>query len=135
MDWNEFKEIAFMMFVTMRNALIIGGAWGGSFLLGKMLPKHFFGRNLRKAYQEEGYGTTILVLFCLSAAWIPGLRPGFPDGGELRDTGIDGTEIGFRIALSICLALIAYGIPAGLMLYVQKKHPEFAKAVKRFLTS
>lgn len=135
MDWSDFKEILFMMFVTVRNLLIVLGAWGGSFLLGKMLPKHFRSKHPRKAYVEEGYGTIIIVLFCLTAPWIPGLRPGFPDDGELPGTGIDGTEMGFRFALSICLALVAYGLPTLTMLIVERKWPESAKAVKKLLSN
>ncbi len=133
MDWSELKPILGEMFITVRNLLIVMGAWGGSFLIGKMIPKHWGTKHPRKVYREEGYSTTVIVLCCMAAPWVPGLRPGFPT--ELADTGIDGTELGFRVALSICLALLAYGLPTIVMLIVDNKWPEFGKSVKKFLSS
>lgn len=135
MSWDYSLEVLGMAFLTIRNVLIILGSWGASFLIGKMLPKHFRGSHPRKIYREEGYATIIVVLLCLVAPWISGLRPGFPGDVELRGTGIDGTEVGFRIALSICLALIAYGLPTILMLVVEKRYPDLGKSVKKFLSS
>jgi hypothetical protein len=115
-------ETLFALFVTARNATIIGMAWTLTFIIGKILPLAW-----GKVYRLH-IVPAIMLAVCLSAVWAPGLRPGLAEG-QAELNGIDGSELGFRLALGIILAFAAYIVPVVLMWAAEKWLP--AKTVKR----
>ena len=95
-------------------------AWSLSLMLGKILPNHCM-----KVYKAHVVPALLLIV-CSVSVWIPGLRPGLPDGKvELAaGTGISGDEIGWRIALGVILAVGAYAFPVISMWLIEKYLPE-----------
>ena len=101
----ETWEIFQALFFTVRNLWLVGGAWALLFMLGLGLPPHY-----RKIYRANIVPYLALIL-CSAAVWVPGLRPGLAEG-QMEVAGLDGTEIGFRIALGFLLSASVYFVPS-----------------------
>ncbi len=122
--WANFQ----VMVLTWRNIIIVLSSWSLVFMVGKMIPNSW-----RRGYKAHAV-PALLCAVCLAGVWVPGLRTGFQhiEGGEIE--GIDGTEVGWRIALGILLALAAYILPIGIAWAAERWLPEnVAKQIKKVL--
>ena len=108
---GDIREVLEALFITARNVYLCGGTVALLFLLGVGLNKHW--RTIYKA----NITSYLALIICEAAVWIPGLRPGLPEGQE-EVAGIDGSEIGFRIVLGLLLALIAYLVHRTMPMFV-----------------
>lgn len=112
-------EVMKALFLTPRNLIIIAMAWSLALMIGKMLPNRWV-----KGYRMH-VAPAVMLVVCSASVWVSGLRPGLPEGKEelAKGTGISGEEIGWRIALGIILALLAYVLPVFMMWFAEKKLP------------
>ncbi len=116
---------------TDRNILIILSCWILSWVIGKMIVNS----KMLKNYKEHWtYGLKLIV--CSAAVWVPGLRPGLPEGQiELVvGTGISGEEIGYRIVLGIILSGVTIIFPLIISWAIGKYLPEkLSKNIKKVM--
>jgi hypothetical protein len=123
----EIIEDALPLIATVRNFIIVCMAWASTLFIGKALPLSWV-----KIYRLHVAPIIILVV-CMVAVWIPGLRPGLEEG-QVEIAGIDGNEPGFRIALGVILALAAYVTPVIIMWAAEKYlPPNVVKQIRKIL--
>jgi len=103
------------LFVTPRNLIIIGMAWGLALLFGKMLPLRWI-----RTYKSH-VAPALMLAVCSAMVWVSGTRP-------------DIKSIGWRISLGIILAVVCQVVPILLIWLAEKYLPEkMVQAIRRIL--
>lgn len=112
----DLKQVLFDLFITPRNLIIIGMAWGLSLILGKILPMTW-----SRSYRSH-MSPALMLVVCSTMVWVSGTRP-------------DITSIGWRVSLGIILGVFCMVVPVAISFVAEKYLPEkFVSAIRRILT-
>lgn len=115
-DMGDLKQILWDLFITPRNLIIIGMAWGLSLVIGKVIPDGW-----RRSYRRH-VAPGLMLILCSTMVWVSGTRP-------------DITAPGWRVSLGVVLAVVCMVVPLALNFFAEKYLPEkFVGAIKRILT-
>lgn len=116
--WDSFLHLLDflqVLYVTPRNASILGGVWAFCFMLSKIIP------NAWGSVYRAHVVPAIMVIMCLTAVWLPGLRP------EIE-------SIGWRIALGFTLSMFCWFLPIFAMWAINRwLPPKLARAIKKVM--
>lgn len=127
---DELLEVvvAFKLLLwTVRNLLIILSVWSFIEIVGHIIPN---------SWREDYHGHVAIAISlaaCMSAMWVSGLQP-LSMEGDAQVAGIDGHEIGFRIALGVLLTLGTLLCPVAVRYLSGRFLPEkVAKGIRKIL--
>lgn len=109
--WQQLYDL----FVTPRNAIILGMSWGLALIIGKIIPKAW------KENYRLHHAPAVMLIVCSTMVWVSGTRP-------------DIKSIGWRISLGIILTVISMVVPVIIMWLAEKYLPErIVKSIQKIL--